>query len=83
MTARSSHPGFLLLDSPQKNLGQDGAVIDRIYRHLERWLAGPGSGAQVVVADNAPPHTADSDVIVRFSRRAGRPPYALIDDQLG
>ena len=80
---RSSHPGFLLLDSPQKNLGQDGAVIDRIYRHLERWLAGPGSGAQVVVADNAPPPTADSDVIVRFSRRADRPPYALIDDQLG
>jgi hypothetical protein len=86
---RSSHPGFLLLDSPQKNLGQaaggpdaGGAVIDRIYRHLERWLAGPGFGAQVVVADNAPPPTADSDVIVRFSRSADRPPYALIDDDV-
>ena len=67
-------------------LGQDAAadtaVIDRVYRHLERWLAGPGFGAQVVVADNAPPPTADSDVIVRFSRRADRPPYALIDDEV-
>lgn len=88
---RSSHPGFLLLDSPQKNLGQaatgqddatDGAVIDRIYRHLERWLAGAGFGAQVVVADNTPPPTADADVIVRFSRRADRPSYALIDDDV-
>jgi hypothetical protein len=37
-----------------------------------------------VVADNAPPPTAadDDDVIVRFSRRADRPPYALIDDDI-
>jgi hypothetical protein len=84
--SRSPHPGFLLLDSPQKNLGQDegadGAVIGRVYRHIEGWLAGAGTGAQVVVADNAPPPTADSDVIVRFSRRADRPPYALIDDEI-
>lgn len=85
---RSSHPGFLLVDSPQKNLGQtsgpeagDGPGIDRVYRHLEDWLAGPGAGAQIVVADNTPPPTAAADVIVRFSRRADRPPYALIDDQ--
>ncbi|WP_433381910.1 DNA recombination protein RecN [Actinoplanes sp. CA-142083] len=63
--SRSSHPGFLLLDSPQKNLGQE---ISRVYQHLDAWLAGPGAGAQIVVADNAPPPSADSDVIVRFSR---------------
>lgn len=85
--ARSSHPGFLLLDSPQKNLGQspdaaDGPVIDRVYRHVERWLASAGAGAQIVVADNAPPPTVQSDVVVRFSRRADRPPYALIDDDI-
>jgi len=45
-------------------------VIDRVYQHLSRWLAGPGAGAQVVVADNAPPPAAASDVIVRFSRRS-------------
>jgi hypothetical protein len=97
--SRSSHPGFLLLDSPQKNLGQpgggagagegeaddeatDGVTADRIYRHLYGWLAGRGLGAQVVVADNAPPPVARADVIVRFSGRPDRPPYGLIDDDI-
>jgi hypothetical protein len=88
----SSHPGFLLLDSPQKNLGQTGErdaefadriTIDDIYRHLRDWLAGRGAGAQVVVADNAPPPAAEADVIVRFSRRPDQPPYGLIDDETG
>jgi len=87
---RSSHPGFLLLDSPQKNLGQTAgrsadlvgsATIDSIYHHLERWLAGKGAGAQIVVADNTPPPAAADDVIVRFSRRPDQPPYGLIDDE--
>jgi hypothetical protein len=88
--SRSSHPGFLLLDSPQKNLGRTGyrdghvadtATIDRIYRHLTEWLTGPGLGAQVVVADNAPPPATDAHVIVRFTRRPDQPPYGLIDDE--
>ncbi|HKS98977.1 MAG TPA: DNA recombination protein RecN, partial [Rugosimonospora sp.] len=79
--SRSSHPGFLLLDSPQKNVGQaGGATVDRIYRHLHAWLAGRGLGAQIVVADNVPPPGAAGDVIVRFSRRSDEPPYGLIDD---
>ena len=86
----SSHPGFLLLDSPQKNLGQTGErdaefadtiTVADIYRHLQRWLAGRGAGAQIIVADNAPPVEADPDVIVRFSRRTDQPPYGLIDDE--
>jgi hypothetical protein len=84
---RSSHPGFLLLDSPQKNLAQagfaDGVTIGRIYGHLRGWLAGRGTGAQIVVADNAPPPDTDDDVIVRFTRRADQPPYGLIDDDTG
>lgn len=84
--SRSSHPGFLMLDSPQKNLGvagdlADSLTIERIYRHLEQWLAGRGVGAQIVVADNAPPPTAADDVVVRFSRRPEQPPYGLIDDE--
>ena len=67
---RSSHPGFLLLDSPQKNLGHGDTVITRVYQHIEQWLGGLGAGAQVVVADNAPPPEADEDVIVRFSRQS-------------
>ncbi|MFY1670317.1 DNA recombination protein RecN [Plantactinospora sp. WMMB334] len=87
---RSSHPGFLLLDSPQKNFGQtgehgtdlaDAATIEQIYRHLDTWLAGRGAGAQIVVADNAPPLSAASGIIVRFSRRPEQPPYGLIDDE--
>jgi hypothetical protein len=82
--AHSSHPGFLLLDSPQKNLGQTGTgTVDRIYRHLDAWLAGRGTGAQIVVADNTPPTVAEDDVIVRFSRRPDQPPYGLIDDETG
>jgi hypothetical protein len=87
----SAHPGFLMIDSPQKNLGQGGqrdaefadsvAVAD-FYKHLHDWLAGPGHGAQVLVVDNAPPSSADDDVVVRFSRRADQPPYGLIDDEV-
>jgi hypothetical protein len=86
----SAHPGFLMIDSPQKNLGQGGdrdaefaefAVAD-FYKHLHDWLAGPGHGAQVLVVDNAPPATVDHDVVARFSRRADQPPYALIEDEV-
>jgi hypothetical protein len=52
-----------------------------MYRHLRRWLAGSGAGAQIIVADNAPPPEADADVVVRFSRRRDVPPYGLIDDE--
>ncbi|GAA1556404.1 hypothetical protein GCM10009827_091620 [Dactylosporangium maewongense] len=86
--SRSSHPGFLMLDSPQKNLGvagdlADTVTIERIYQHLEQWLAGRGVGAQIIVADNAPPPAAADDVIVRFTRRPDQPPYGLIDDETG
>jgi len=87
----SAHPGFLMIDSPQKNLGQGGdrdtnfadsvAVAD-FYRHLHEWLSGPGVGAQVVVVDNAPPASVDNDIVVRYSRRADQPPYGLIEDEV-
>ncbi|MGB3439810.1 MAG: hypothetical protein WBA97_13760 [Actinophytocola sp.] len=87
----SAHPGFLMIDSPQKNLGQGGdrdaefadsiAVTD-FYQHLHTWLAGPGHGAQIIVVDNAPPTTADADIVVRYSRREDQPPYGLIDDEV-
>jgi DNA repair exonuclease SbcCD ATPase subunit len=87
-----SHPGFLFLDSPQKNLGQTGdrdaefadtVTIADFYKHLHSWLADAGAGAQIVISDNAPPPEADADVIVRFSRRVDLPPYGLIDDATG
>lgn len=87
----SAHPGFLMIDSPQKNLGQGGdrdtkfadsvAVAD-FYEHLHDWLAGPGQGAQILVVDNAPPTSVDNDIVVRFSRRADQPPYGLVEDEV-
>lgn len=87
----SAHPGFLMIDSPQKNLGQgghrdaefaDSVTVADFYKHLHDWLNGPGNGAQILVVDNAPPPSADDDVVVRFSRRADQPPYGLIDDEV-
>ncbi|SFW92043.1 hypothetical protein SAMN04489730_8347 [Amycolatopsis australiensis] len=87
----SAHPGFLMIDSPQKNLGQGGdrdadfadsvAVAD-FYKHLHDWLASPGAGAQILVVDNAPPASVENDIVVRFSRRADQPPYGLIEDEV-
>ena len=85
--AGSAHPGLLLIDSPQKNLGQGGhrdtefagsvAAAD-FSKHVRDWL----NGTQILVVDNAPPPPADDDVVIRFSRRADQPPYGLIDDEV-
>jgi hypothetical protein len=86
-----AHPGFLFLDSPQKNLGQTGerdakfadtVTIADFYKHLRTWLAGSGAGAQIIIVDNAPPANAENDVVVRYSGRADHPPYGLIDDAI-
>ncbi|WAM19502.1 hypothetical protein [Rhodococcus sp. JS3073] len=87
----AAHPGFMMIDSPQKNLGQgknrdaefaDSVAVDGVYRHLNTWLDGSGAGAQILIVDNAPPAMADDDVVVRFSGRAEHPPYGLISDEV-
>src|SRR6266540_1858311 len=72
------HPGFLLIDTPQKNLGGRAAaddeefadvhLVEHFYTHILDWLAGPGRGAQIIVVDNTPPAVADRHVVVRFTR---------------
>ncbi|AEY94314.1 hypothetical protein SHJG_p1183 (plasmid) [Streptomyces hygroscopicus subsp. jinggangensis 5008] len=88
----ASHPGFLMIDSPQKNLGHDSGrdsviadavSIDDFYRHLTQWLADHGNGAQVIVVDNSPPVLIEDQVIVRYSRDETQPPYGLIEDEIG
>jgi hypothetical protein len=88
----AAHPGFLLIDTPQKNLGgqaqdddefSDAALIDRFYEHILRWLGGPGTGAQIVIVDNTPPAVADPHVVVRYTRDPARPPFGLIDNETG
>ncbi|MFE1824876.1 DNA recombination protein RecN [Streptomyces anulatus] len=86
----AAHPGFLMIDSPQKNLGHGGTLdaviadavaIGDFYQHLSRWVADRGSRAQLIVADNSPPPLVENDVVVRYSRNEDRPPYGLIDDE--
>lgn len=88
----AAHPGFLMIDSPQKNLGHggggtldavfaDAVAIDDFYHHLSTWLANRGAQAQLIIADNSPPLLAEGDVVVRYSRSEDRPPYGLIEDE--
>ncbi|WP_152563960.1 hypothetical protein [Actinomadura welshii] len=89
------HPGFLMIDSPQKNLAPEsqpgtadsglsaanvGLIVNRVYSHILTWLSEEGAGAQVIVVDNVPPTAVDSSVVVRYSGDENRPPYGLIDD---
>lgn len=83
-------PGLLIIDSPQKNLGHaarpgddefaDARLVNNIYEHVKRWLAGAGEGAQIIFVDNSPPPSVENHVVVRFSGRVKQPPFGLIDD---
>ncbi|MEV4219103.1 hypothetical protein [Nonomuraea sp. NPDC049725] len=90
------HPGFLMIDSPQKNLAPEqqggseedfsgnaaGAIVRNVYGHIDSWLSGAGRGAQIIIVDNAPPAQASEDVIVRFTGNPSIAPYGLIDDAI-
>jgi hypothetical protein len=82
-----------MVDSPQKNLthrgGQPGdeytssAIVTAVYDHLMKWADGPGQGFQLIVVDNEPPAAAEHLVVKRYSLNPNRPPYGLIDDEMG
>ncbi|WP_157412219.1 DNA recombination protein RecN [Agreia sp. Leaf283] len=86
-----AHPGFLMIDTPQKNLGgladeaefADIHLVERVYTHLERWLSNAGQGAQVLIVDNTPPSVAEANVVVRYTRDPQIPPFGLIDNEVG
>lgn len=79
-------PGFLVIDSPQKNLGatqtdpdfRDAQLVDHVYNHVTTWLSGNGHGAQIIFIDNTPPALAAEDVVVRFTGNPDLHPYGLI-----
>jgi hypothetical protein len=92
VTSGGAHPGFLMIDSPQKNLKpRDGvadpeiedpnSITDAVYLHLLTWAAGAGKDSQLIVVDNAPPIRAEAAVVVRYTANAAVPPYGLIDDE--
>jgi hypothetical protein len=87
------HPGFLLIDSLQKNLMPeaggsndeftDPAIPRRVWEHIVRWSATMGKAAQMIVVDNRPPDLGEPHVLVRYSGHADEPPYGLIEDEVG
>jgi hypothetical protein len=85
----SPHPGFMMVDMPQKNLAPkhgeepdeyaDPAIVLRMYQHLMGW-AGQHPQAQIILVDHEPPESAQHHEVVRYTRRADLSPYGLIDD---
>lgn len=85
------HPGFLIIDSPQKNLSPDAVgdtdfldpkIVESMWSHMTRWCENHPQ-AQLIVVDNTPPALVGDHVIVRFSRDPALPPYGLISDETG
>lgn len=89
--ANNAHPGFLMIDTPQKNLGgkaddaefADIHLVERVYQHIANWLDGAGRGAQVIIVDNTPPDLFTEHVVVRYTRDPNKPPFGLIANEVG
>lgn len=87
----NAHPGFLMIDSPQKNLGgkaddaefADIHLVERVYEHIVNWLEGAGQGAQLIIVDNTPPDLFSEHNVVRYTRDPNKPPFGLIDNEVG
>lgn len=86
-----AHPGFLMIDTPQKNLGgladeaefADIHLVERLYNHIQSWLGKAGQGAQIVMVDNTPPTAVEQRIIVRYTRDPDTEPFGLIDNETG
>lgn len=93
----ASHPGFLMIDSPQKNIGtykikgmerpveveyRDDAIVGGIYEaFLDVCAPRDSVPPQLIVVDNAPPTWVEEYVRVRYTGVVGHYPYGLIDDE--
>jgi hypothetical protein len=87
------HPGFLMIDSPQKNLTPEGAPREdefgdpaigaHVWHHLVEVSARLGDRAQLIVVDNRPRPEADFAIVVRYTGVRGDDPYGLIDNEFG
>ena len=85
------HPGFLMIDSPQKNLRpeqdrkadefQKQAIVERVWCRLLATSKSGASGGQLIIVDNRPPEQARTTIVVEYSGDPNRPPYGLIDNE--
>jgi len=86
----SKHPGFLMVDSPQKNIGVkakdsekdfgDIRIVDGIYQEMLD-ICSQYDNTQIIVVDNEPPEYLNNYVTIRFTGRKGNYPYGFIDDE--
>lgn len=86
------HPGFLMIDSPQKNLTPEGgrredeygdpAIGSHVWDHLLAVSERLGDKAQLLVVDNRPRPQAESAIVVRYTGIPGEEPYGLIDNEV-
>ncbi len=89
----ASHPGFLMIDSPQKNLTpsetsaddeyKDPAIAFRVWQYLLALAQSVNNAGQLIIVDNAPPEIAEPNVVVRYSGKVGQDPYGLIENETG
>jgi hypothetical protein len=92
MESESTHPGFVMIDHPQKNIGisaqaeepeyHDSKIVEGLYEHLIKKANEYGDTAQWIIVDNEPPSIAEKYVRIKFSRNRNKPPYGLIDDEV-
>jgi DNA repair exonuclease SbcCD ATPase subunit len=87
-----SHPGFVLIDGPQKNIGlrasaddpeyRDTKIVDGLYHHIIEKASEYQNDSQWIIVDNEPPEIAEKFIAVKFTRSRDVPPYGLIDDEV-
>ena len=87
-----SHPGFVLIDGPQKNIGlrasaddpeyRDTKIVDGLYHHIIEKAAEYQNDSQWIIVDNEPPEIAEKFIAVKFTRSRDVPPYGLIYDEV-
>lgn len=86
----AAHPGFLMIDSPQKNLRppsgtgdeyQTGDIVSRVWKRLIK-SANDFPRHQLIVVENRPPDFVKTHVVMEYSGDVNRPPYGLIDNEL-
>jgi len=87
------HPGFLMIDSPQQGLRPEGVtsadefaheeIGELVWARLVRTATSAPADPQLIVVDNLPRATGQPYRIVDFTGEPGRPPYGLIDNEVG
>jgi len=86
-----SHPGFVMIDTPQKNLGTyvrpgdeqfgDRKIVEGFYQHVLDFVSKNRENVQILIADNTPPDIAREFIKIQFSGDPKYPPCGLIDDE--